>query len=101
MQVIFDSFSNTMIKCASIKSATNLIHRLEEEDKYIGLYQPKRYRIIRSRNMPIIIMCETARVKETINAYIRRMIKTGEYFRIDVAPVDGDETVKRLVFSAI
>ena len=101
MTVIFDSFSNTMIRCASIHSASNLIRRLEEEDRYIGLYQPNRYKIKRSKTMPMIILCETARVKKTIAAYIRRMIKTGNYMRIDVAPVDGDETVKRLIFSAI
>ena len=101
MQFILDSFSNTMIRCASNQAATNLIHRLEEEDKYIGLYQPNRYRIKRSKTMPMIILCETARVKKAIAAYVRRMIKTGNYMRIDVAPVDGDDTVKRLIFSAI
>ena len=51
--------------------------------------------------MAKVVLCETARVKETISRYIRRMNETGNYYVIDVRPVKGDEEVKRLVFTAI
>lgn len=43
---VYDSQADIFVKCRSIQSAKRLINRLETDDKYIGWYQPKRYKVV-------------------------------------------------------
>lgn len=45
-----DSVSDILAVTDNLNKAEHLIEDLESEDKFIGLYQPNRYAIIRSES---------------------------------------------------
>lgn len=97
---VHDTFADTMTAFESYKSAFNFVRRLEDEDKYNGLFVPNRYRIKRRSRMTSVVINKDM-VHSFVSSIEKEMIrKTGKIHLVcHVRNVKGAPDKCRVSFS--